>query len=136
MLTRFSRTWLRLWHTRPGRRFQNYYRRTHRQKNSDEMVPRVGRLILAVIFFIVAVCLLLFPLIYIPFFVLSAAMVASESSRFARILDHGEEWTRDSWARTRQRYGLSGRTVNIAKWTLGLGCLVLTGCLYYNRFMR
>jgi uncharacterized membrane protein YbaN (DUF454 family) len=134
MLKRFKRKWLRLWHSRPGRRFQNYYRRTHRQKNSDEMAPRIGRLIMALVFFVVAVCLIVFPLIYVPFFILSAAMLASESSRFARVLDQGEEWGRGYWAHTQQRFG--DRTVKVAVWAFGLGFLVLGGRACYNTFLR
>jgi uncharacterized membrane protein YbaN (DUF454 family) len=134
MLTRFKRKWLRLWHSQPGRRFQNYYRRTHRQKNSDEMAPRIGRLVMAVVFFVVGICLVVFPLIYVPFFVLSAAMLASESQRAARILDHGEAWSRGHWASTQQRFG--SRTVKITVWIFGIGCLVLAGRTCYNTFMR
>jgi uncharacterized membrane protein YbaN (DUF454 family) len=133
-LTRFKRKWLRLWHTRPGRRFQNYYRQTHRRKNSDEMAPRIGRFVAAVVFFLVGICLVVFPLIYIPFFVLSAAMLASESPRFARILDHGETWSRSRWARTQERFGV--RNVRVAVWALSLACLGLTGRACYNTFMR
>jgi uncharacterized membrane protein YbaN (DUF454 family) len=136
MFKKFIRNCRRLWDARPGRRFQNYYRRKHREKNSNDVGVRVARLIMAMVFFAMAVCLFVFPLVYVPFFIASAAMLASESPRFARILDHGEAWTRDSLARTRERWGLSARTVNLAKWALGLGCLFLTGCLYYNRFMR
>jgi hypothetical protein len=95
MFTRSKRQMIRLWDSRPGRRFQNYYRRTHRDKTNREVGVRVARLILAVVLFGVAVCLFIFPLIYVPFFVGSAAMLASESPRFARILDRGEEWSRE-----------------------------------------
>jgi uncharacterized membrane protein YbaN (DUF454 family) len=136
MFKNLKRNWIRLWDARPGRRFQNYYRRKHRDKRSNDVGLRVARLLMAMIFFAVAVCLFVFPLVYVPFFIMSAAMLASESPRFARILDHGEAWTRENWERTRQRWGLSQRTVNVATWAFGLGCLFLTGCVYYNRFLR
>jgi uncharacterized membrane protein YbaN (DUF454 family) len=134
IFTRFKSKWLRLWHTRPGRRFQNYYRRTHRQKNSDEMAPRIGRFVVAVICFVVGICLVVFPLVYVPFFILSAAMLASESQRFARILDHGETWSRDSWAKTQEKFGV--RNVKIAVWTVSIACLALTGRACYHTFLR
>jgi uncharacterized membrane protein YbaN (DUF454 family) len=134
MLKRFKSQWLRLLHTRPGRRFQNYYRRTHRQKNSDEMAPRIGRLVLAIVFLAVGVCLIVFPLIYVPFFLLSAAMFASESPRFARVLDHCETWGRSTWAGIQQRFGV--RNVKVAVWVLSAGCLLMTGRACYNTFLR
>jgi len=134
MLKRFKRKWLRLWHSTPGRRFQNYYRRSHRKKNGDEMAPRIGRFVVAAICLAVGICLIVFPFVYIPFFVLSAAMLASESIRFARILDHGETWSRANWARTQQRFGV--RNVKVAVWALSLTCLALTGCACYNTFLR
>jgi len=134
MFKRFKSKWLRLLHTHPGRRFQNYYRRTHRKKNSDELAPRIGRLVLAIVFLAIGVCLVVFPLIYVPFLLLSAAMFASESSRFARILDHTETSSRGYWAYSQKRFG--GRNVKVAVWTLSVGCLVLTGCAWYNKFMR
>jgi hypothetical protein len=134
MLKRFKSKWLRLWHSKPGRRFQNYYRRTHRQKNSNEMAPRIGRFVVAGICFVVGLFLILFPVIYVPFFVLSAAMLASESPRFARILDHGEAWSRAHWAQTQQRFGV--HRVNVAVGALSLGCLLLAGRACYNTFIR
>jgi uncharacterized membrane protein YbaN (DUF454 family) len=98
------------------------------------MAPRIGRLIMGLVFFAVGVCLVLFPLIYIPFFVLSAAMLASESQRFARILDHGEASSRGYWAYTQQKFG--NRTVKVAVWALSMGCLVLAGRACYNTFVR
>jgi hypothetical protein len=61
-------------------------------------------------------------------------MFASESSRFARMLDHAETWSRGYWAYTQKRFG--GRNVKVAVWTLSVGCLVLTGYTCYNRFLR
>lgn len=134
MLKRFKRKWLRLLHTQPGRRFQNYYRRTHRKKDSDEMGPRIGRLVIAVLCFVVGICLVVFPFIYLPFFIVSAAMLASESHRFARMLDHAEVWCRAIWLKTQERFGV--RNVKVAVWTLSVVCLLLTGCACYNTFMR
>jgi uncharacterized membrane protein YbaN (DUF454 family) len=134
MLKRFKRKWLRLWHSRPGRRFQNYYRRTHRQKNNDEMAPRIGRFVVGALCLAVGICLIVFPLVYVPFFVLGSAMLASESPRFARILDHGETWSRASWARSQEKFGV--RNVKVAVWALSLACLGLTGHACYTTFVR
>jgi hypothetical protein len=133
MFTRAKRQMIRLWDARPGRRFQNYYRRTHRDKTNREVGARIARLVLAMVLFAVAVCLFVFPLIYVPFFVGSAAMLASESPRFARILDRGEEWSRERWARAQGRYG---KSANVALWALSFGCVALVARLCYSRFGR
>jgi hypothetical protein len=133
MFARTKRQMIRLWDARPGRRFQNYYRRTHRDKTNREIGVRIARLVLAMIFFGVAVCLFIFPLIYVPFFVASAAMLASESPRVARILDRGEQWSRESWARVQERYGKSAK---VAVWTFSAACIALAVRLCYNRFAR
>jgi uncharacterized membrane protein YbaN (DUF454 family) len=133
---RFKRKWIRLFEAPPGRRFQNYYRRTHRHPESREIGPRIGRLILALVFLVVGICLILFPLIYIPFLAASAAMLAAESRRFARGLDKGEVWARDKWASIQKRLGLSQRTVRITMGALGFGCLFLAGRMWYGTFAR
>jgi hypothetical protein len=134
MLNRFRRKWLRLWLSKPGKRFQNYYRRTHRRKGCNETAPRIGRLVIAGVCFVAGLCLVLFPLIYVPFFLMSAAMLAAESHRFARMLDDGEAWSRACWAQTQQRFGV--RNVNVAVLALSLGCLVLVGGACYITFIR
>jgi uncharacterized membrane protein YbaN (DUF454 family) len=98
------------------------------------MAPRIGRFVVAVVCFVVGICLVVFPLVYVPFFILSAAMLASESPRFARILDHGETWSRSSWVKTQEKFGV--KNVKIAVWTLSIACLALTGRACYNTFLR
>jgi uncharacterized membrane protein YbaN (DUF454 family) len=133
MFARTKRQMIHLWDARPGKRFQNYYRRTHRDKTNREIGVRIARLALAVVLFGVAVCLFIFPLIYVPFFVGSAAMLASESPRFARILDRSEEWSRECWAKVQERYG---KSANVAVWALSFGCVALVARLCYARFAR
>ena len=136
MFARLIRKWHRLWHSPPGRRFQNYYRRSRRDKHRNEVAPRIARLVLALVLFVVGLCLVFFPLVYIPFFLAGAAMLASESIKFAQLLDHGEVWVRRTWARTKRKYRLSRRTVHLMAVTFGMGCLVFSGFLCYNAFVR
>ena len=136
MFKRLTRKWHRLRDSRPGTRFRNYYRRTRRDKNRDEGAPRITRLLTALALFMVGICLLFFPLIYIPFFVASAALLASESLKFARLLDRGETWIRATGRRFRRKHGLSRRTVSVMKLTVGVGCLFLSGIMCYSAFMR
>ncbi len=39
MFKNLKRNWIRLWEARPGRRFQNYYRRKHRDKRGNDVGP-------------------------------------------------------------------------------------------------
>jgi uncharacterized membrane protein YbaN (DUF454 family) len=136
MFKRLTRKWHRLRDSRPGTRFRNYYRRTRRDKNRDEGAPRIARLLLSLALFMVGICLLFFPLIYLPFFIASAALLASESLKFARFLDRGESWIRATGRRFRRKHGLSRRTISFMKLTVGVGCLVLSGIMCYNAFVR
>jgi hypothetical protein len=136
MILRIRKKWSRLLRSHPGRRFQNYYRRSRRDKKCDERAPRILRLGVAVLFFWVGLFLLFFPLIYIPFFGASAALAASESLPFARFLDRSELGVRRSWDIFKQRCGLSHGTIHLIALTVSLGCLALTGCMCYNTFVR
>jgi hypothetical protein len=136
MLKRLKKKWLRLWDAPPGKRFQNYYKRSRRDKNRNEATPRIARLILAVALFVIGVCLIFFPLVYIPFFLVSAAMFASESLKFAQLLDRCEVWVRITWARTKRKYGISSRTVHVLSVTAGAAGLLLSGYFCYNAFIR
>jgi hypothetical protein len=136
MLRRLNRKWHLLWGSPPGKRFQNYYRRTRRDKDRSDVAPRIARLVLALLLFVIGVCLIFFPLVYVPFFVASASMLASESIKFAQFLDHGELWVHKTWARTKRKYRLSRRTVHFMAVTLGMGCLVLSGFLCYSALVR
>lgn len=136
MIPDLHKKWTRLRGSRPGRRFQNYYRRTRREHKYDERAPRIVRLAFAIILFWMGLFLVFLPLVYIPFFVTSAAMLASESLPFARFLDRSELGLRASWARFKQKHGLSHVAVHMIVLTVSLGCLVLTGCMYYKTFGR
>jgi hypothetical protein len=135
MLHQLSRKWHRLRDSRAGTRFQNYYRRTRRERNRDERAPRFARMIAAAVLLMTGLLLLVFPLIYVPFFVASAALFASESLKFARFLDRSELRVRTALRRTRHRYRLSHRTVRLMKVTVGVGCLVFSGFVCYSAYM-
>jgi hypothetical protein len=135
-LARLQTKWLRLWDGRPGRRFQNYYRRTRQEVRRNEGAPRIVRLCVAAFLFLVGVALILFPAIYVPFFVASAALFASESLPLARLLDRIESGSRHAVTKFMRRFGLSRKTVKYAALTLSLSCLALTGCACYSAFVR
>jgi hypothetical protein len=136
MIKRLNGKWTRLRDARPGTRFTAYYRRSRREKNHDEMAPRIMRVLLALLLFMVGACLFIFPFVYIPFFASSAALLASESLKVAQVLDRSERWARILWRRAKRRLRPSRRTVHIAALTFGAGCLVLSGVLCYNAFVR
>jgi uncharacterized membrane protein YbaN (DUF454 family) len=136
LFVRLKKKWRRLTGGKPGHRFQDYYRRSRREKNRDEGTPRIVRLAVAVVLFCIGVVLVFLPVVYIPFFVASAALFASESLPFARFLDHSEVWVDRNWDHTKERYGLTHREINFIVVTLSLGCLVLAGFMCYKTFLR
>ena len=136
MFTRTKSSWLHLWYGVPGTRFQDFHRRVQLSNSGNELATRIARLLMAFVFFAIAACLLIFPLVHVPFFLASAALIAAESPRLARAMDRGEAWTRASWNDMLSRYGVSGASVNVAVMALGLGCIIVTGCVCYGRFLR
>ena len=136
MIKRLNRKWHRLRHARPGTRFLNYYRRSRRERNRDEVAPRIARLVLAMALFAVGVSLFFLPLVYIPFFLASAALLAAESLKLAHLLDRSESWVRASCERIRLRCGLSSKSVRVVAVTLGLVCLVFSGFVCFSVVLR
>jgi hypothetical protein len=136
MLRQLSGKWHLLWDSRPGRRFQNYYRRTRREDNHCEAAPRFARIVMAMALLVAGVCLLFFPLVYIPFLLASAALFASESLRLAQLLDRGEAWMRESLGRILGALGVSRGTASVVGVTLGVGSLVLGAFVCYVAFVR
>jgi uncharacterized membrane protein YbaN (DUF454 family) len=94
-LTKECRT---VWTSPPGDRFHARFRRTRRKKSNGEMGPRVLRIILAVICIAIGLAVLLLPIPSTPFFLTSGALLASESSHLAHLLDRVELRLR-SWVR-------------------------------------
>jgi hypothetical protein len=134
--TQTKRSWLHLWCGRPGTRFQNYYHLVHVDGSTPSLAPRIAKLAMAFVFFVIAACLFIIPLVHVPFFFASAALLASESLRFARVMDKGEAWSRENWNAMLRKFGLSGAAANVAATALGLGCLIVTGCVYYGEHLR
>jgi hypothetical protein len=80
----------RVWRSHPGERFHARYRRVRRRKGYDEMAPRMIRIVFALTSFAVGVSCILLPLPEVPFFILSGALLASESAALARMMDRVE----------------------------------------------
>jgi hypothetical protein len=73
-------------------------------------------------------CVLLFPMIYIPFFLASSALFASESLTVARLLDEIELLGWSAWSWMVEMTGLSPRSAKVIAATLAV---VFTSCLCY-----
>jgi uncharacterized membrane protein YbaN (DUF454 family) len=131
-----ERQWLRLWKGPPGRRFQNLYRRSHRPGEHDHLSTHLVRFGLAAVFLAVGIVLIFLPLVYIPFLLGSAAMLASESSLIARGLDHSEAWSRRFGRRWKEKLGLSTRTVNVISAVIAIGFVATAGYAFYRRFQH
>ncbi|HVU18276.1 MAG TPA: hypothetical protein VHD32_15245 [Candidatus Didemnitutus sp.] len=79
-----------LWHSVPGDRFHARYRRVRQRKEPESVGPRMVRIVLAVICFLIGTALLFLPVPEFPFFILGGALLAAESSWLARLLDRLE----------------------------------------------
>jgi uncharacterized membrane protein YbaN (DUF454 family) len=132
----FERKWTRLWASTPGRRFQNFYRRVHRNHAAEDVTTHIVRFGLALIFLAVGILLIFLPLVYIPFLLVSAALFASESVTFARFLDRTETWGRNIWARSKERFGITPLGTQIIAGTLSIGCIAAASFAAYRTFVR
>ncbi len=131
-----ERQWLRLWKGPPGRRFQNLYRRSHRPGEREHLSTHVVRFGLAAVFLAVGIILIFLPLVYIPFLLGGAAMLASESSLIARGLDRTEAWGRRTGRRWQEKLGLSTRDVNVIGAVVAIGFIATAGYAFYRKFQH
>jgi hypothetical protein len=131
-----ERNWKLLWKGPAGKRFENYYRRNHKNGVQEGFWVQMFRLAVALVFLCVGVLLLFLPLVYIPFLLVGTALLASESRSIARFLDHSEMWVRRTWARFKTRFGISQTGSKIIFATLGVGCIALAGLSFYKAFVR
>jgi hypothetical protein len=131
MLKTLRREWTRLKSSPHGKRFQRQFWRTRARRkrgNAGQVgtAPRVVHIVAAFVLLAIGFGVILFPMIYISFFVASGALFASESLSVARMLDRAEAFF---WAAT-------ARPVRVIAVVLGLVCLVFTSCVCYNAFVR
>jgi len=127
-----ERQWLRLWKGPPGRRFQNLYRRAHRRGESEAISTHIVRLVLAAVFLCVGIVLIFLPLVYIPFLLISAGLLAAESRLMARLLDQTEAWSRRIGRRWKEKLGLSTREVNVIGTVVAIGFVATAGFAFYR----
>lgn len=85
---------------------------------------------------VIGLCLLVLPLVYIPFLVGGAVVFASESLASARALDRAEFAARSAWAYVKARTGITPHSARLIGAMVGIGCLALTGRYCYLAFLR
>jgi hypothetical protein len=96
MLAGLKREWRAFEGERPGKRFEQHYRRTHDVKRSKANV--VLYWLGALVAFAIGVVLVFIPGPAVLFFLIAAALVATQALWLARLLDRGELRLR-AWAR-------------------------------------
>ena len=94
MFNAVRREWRLFRQSPPGKRFQRRYRRVRERRaraheGREDESTRILRLAIAFVLLAVGICLILFPLVYIPFLAAGTALFASESLGCARLLDQG-----------------------------------------------
>ncbi len=141
MFAHIRREWRFLQHSPPGKRFQRRYRRVRERRaraheGREDESTRILRISIAFVLLAVGICLILFPLVYLPFLAAGTALFASESLWCARLLDKTESGVRHGWAWFKAKAGLPPQSAKVIGAILGLGCLVLTGRYCYHAFMH
>ncbi|MDB6126838.1 MAG: hypothetical protein JWM35_734, partial [Verrucomicrobia bacterium] len=127
-----KKEWYWLKRSRPGERFQSRYRRTRRARHRDETAPRVLRLILAVLAFMVGICVIPLPFPEIPFFLVSGALLATESLALAKSLDRLEKRGHNFFRATRRKLGLPPSVEKFFGPAMLVGSLLVTSCIFLN----
>jgi hypothetical protein len=101
----FREDWRELKRGRPGHRFQDRYERA-RQAERGSWMKRVMLIGIAVCALAIAVVLAVFPGPAIPFFLISGALLATESRTIAKVMDWIEvrfrrvfAWLKRRWRR-------------------------------------
>jgi hypothetical protein len=141
MFANIQREWRCLKDSPPGKRFQRRYRRVRERRaraheGREDEPTRILRFSIAFVLLAVGICLILFPLVYIPFLAAGTALLASDSLTCARLLDKAESGVRLVWAWFKAKAGLPPQSAKVIGAILGLGCLALTGRYCYNAFMH
>jgi hypothetical protein len=107
-VTRWTKRWQAKWKAlkadRPGTRFEAAYERQRKQDAGRSKVVLWLRPAFAIVSFAIGVVLAFIPGPAVVFFALSAALVAMQSLRVARLLDRAEVWSRNHWTKLRARW--------------------------------
>jgi Putative transmembrane protein (PGPGW) len=93
--------WDRFVHARPGRRFQDRYRRKRQARASAW--KRCGLVAGGIVLALVGIFFMAVPGPGIPILAIGLALVAQESAAMARLLDRTEIRLRRLWKRIRKR---------------------------------
>jgi hypothetical protein len=110
-------------------------RSRHHQGREDEST-RIFRFASAFVLIVIGLCLVVLPLVYIPFLVAGAVLFASESLTCARAFDRTEFASRSAWAWFKARTGITAQSLRVIGVVVVIGCLALTGRYCYLAFLR
>ena len=132
MFKTLKKEWYWLRRSRPGDRFQSRYRRTRRVRHRDETAPRIMRVLLAVLVFIIGICVIPLPVPEIPFFLVSGALLATESLALAKSLDRLEKRGHKVFRSTRRKLGLPPSVEKFLGPAMLVGSLLVTSCIFLN----
>ena len=128
--------WHALWDCPPGERFERRYRRTRRNQDREELMPRIFRLILAVMIFAAGVGAIFLPLPEIVFFAVSGALFAAESLSLARFLDRVELGAVRQWRWFQNGSGLPPVVIRMITVTFPVCTMGLSGCFCCQVFLQ
>jgi len=123
---RLRKQWQAFRRSPPGKRFEQHYRRSRRQRENGSAWVRPLKWVIALLSAMVGVILVFIPGPAVLFFALTGLVVASESKAMARMLDGAEVKTRSVMAEGQRRWS---RMSKGGKWVVGGLAVVIVSAL-------
>ncbi|HRE79908.1 MAG TPA: hypothetical protein PLN52_02610, partial [Opitutaceae bacterium] len=123
---RLRKQWQAFRRSPPGKRFEQHYRRSRRQRENGSAWVRPLKWVIALLSAIVGVILVFIPGPAVLFFALTGLVLASESKAIARLLDGAEVKARSLMDAVRRRWSRMGKG---GKCAVGGVALILAGVL-------
>ena len=135
----FTASLQRLWHDvqsgPPGRRFQDWYERSHTAKNRGGWIGRGLKIFAGILAIAVGLIEIVFPGPAIVFIAIGGALLATESRVIAKAMDWSEVKLRTGWRWLRRRWHRTSWPVRIAVCgTAALG-IAIVGYVAYRLFV-
>lgn len=127
-------SWRELKRGRPGHRFQDRYERTRRAEPRCGVAKRIATLAVAAVAIAIGLVLAVIPGPAIPFFVISGALLATQSRTMARAMDWLELRGRDALAWLKRRWRHLPRGGRIAVAFFGISCSATLAYATYRLF--
>jgi hypothetical protein len=136
MFAKFQHQWQALRTSRPGHRFRDRYERNQSSKDGLKLFWRVVRIAVAAGLVVVGLGFMFIPGPATLFFVIAAALLATDSLPLAKLLDWTEVKTRRLGARARRRWRRLSPFSRASVAALGIAVSLASSVLFYRIMAR